>query len=167
MTRHRIQYLALALATAVFAPMLPAGAQEPERETVPLKFSVRSKVDLAATFKIPMDPPLISQKLTGVGQAPLLGNFTTVEHVFIYADQDGNALMEDVVGALSNEQRDYLFYTVRGISQKLEYAFTITGGKGRFRGASGSGIMKPEMSDDPNQFTCHFEGTISIAKTYQ
>jgi hypothetical protein len=167
MNRYRTYGLVLALAAAFAARTTPAGAAEAARDTMPLKFSVHSTVDLAATYTIPLDPPLTSQKLTGVGESALTGKFTTLEHVFAQHGVDDQVIAEDVVGALTTAGGDVLFYTVRGLTQSVDYVFTITGGKGRFRGASGSGVMKPEFGPVPEEFTCHFEGTISIPRAVQ
>lgn len=102
-----------------------------------------------------------------MGETELLGRFTTVEHVSAHADLAGNAIAEDVVGALTTSGGDALYYRDWGLSQKADYVFTITGGKGRFQGASGSGVMKPEFGATPEEFICHFDGSLTYTKALQ
>lgn len=58
MHRYHSTWLGIALAAAFVAHATPVLAQQPARETVPFKFSVRSKVDLQASYTIPIEPPL-------------------------------------------------------------------------------------------------------------
>jgi hypothetical protein len=172
MIRHLVSYLSLALAvtfcggaSVAGAGCSPTRANQPAKAPVALKFSVRSQVDLATSYTIPGEPPLVSQKVTGAGEAELLGKFITVEHVFLTLDVHGNPIREEVVGALTTASGDALYYKLQGLSQTISYIWTITGGKGRFLGATGSGVMNPELKPMLEKFTGHFEGKIVLPRS--
>jgi hypothetical protein len=166
MTRSpRLRSLALAC-LSVLGLAVPgvAQAQQPAREMVPFKVASKVKVDPAATYVIPLEPTLLSVKLTGGGEAPPLGAFTTIESPQIRQGVDGKDLWTEALGVFSGTNGDAVFYQYKGIVPRMEATFVITGGKGRFLGATGSGVMTWVATANQGEFICTFDGTISAPK---
>jgi hypothetical protein len=61
---------------------------------------------------------------------------------------------------------DALFFNYSGLFRGtgFELAFTITGGKGRFLGGTGSGVIRRSVDAAANKLTDVFEGTVSAPR---
>ncbi len=153
--------LALTLFTLV-GLTVPALAAEPPKGMVAFTIPSRVQPDPAASYPIPLDPPLMTIKLTGGGDAAPIGKFTTIEQPMLRMGVDGSGLWTEAVGVFSGENGDTITYQYKGLIPRQEAAFVITGGTGRFKGATGSGSMT--WADDaktPGYLVCTFVGFIS------
>jgi hypothetical protein len=153
--------LALTLLTLV-SLAVPALAADPPKGMVAFTLPSRVQPDPAATYTVPLDPPLMTIKLVGGGDAAPIGKFSTIEQPMIRLGVDGNGLWTEAVGVLTGENGDTITYQYKGLVPLHEAAFVITGGIGRFKGATGSGRMT--WADDtttPGFLVCTFVGFIS------
>ncbi len=132
------------------------------REEVPFKGSLEGVV----TRRTPLTPPLVSLLTEGTGNATHLGRFTVeIAHVvntvartltgsYEFTAANGDTLIADVTGqfgpTLENPR----------VLLSVETA-TITGGTGRFAGATGSFTVERLLNLDTFLTTVSFEGTIS------
>jgi hypothetical protein len=166
----------VSLALTVFAVLGPtvAVAQQPPTNLVPFKAT------MAGEFRglfIPLNPPIVSEQLTSTGQADLLGQVTSADHYLAHLGVDGKlASITDGMAALTAANGDALFITYSGLPRspaagefaQQELAFTVTGGQGRFAGASGGGVIRDVifMQGTPPKFTITrtFEGVVTAPK---
>lgn len=155
--------LALTLLT-VLGLTFPALAQTPPQNMVAFKVASKVTVDPAATYVIPLEPPLLYAKLTGGGEAAPIGAFTTIESPQIRLGVDGAELWTDALGVFTGSNGDAIFYHYKGVVPRQEATFVITGGKGRFLGATGSGTMTWAKTANEGGFICTFDGVISAPK---
>ena len=133
------------------------------REEVPFK----GRLEGAVTSRTPLTPQLVSLLTEGTGNATHLGRFTVeIAHVvntfartvtgsyeFTAANGD-NTLIADVTGQFGP--------TLENPRVLLsEETATITGGTGRFAGASGSFTVERLLDLDTGLTTVSFNGTIS------
>jgi hypothetical protein len=132
------------------------------REEVPFKGSGEGVV----TRRTPLSPPLVSLLTEGTGNATHLGQFTvdiahvvntsamTVTGSYEFTAANGDTLIADVTGqfgpTLENPR----------VLLSVETA-TITGGTGRFAGATGSFTVERLLNLDTFLTTVSFKGTIS------
>ena len=141
---------------------VPALAAEPPKGMVAFTIPSRVQQDDAASYPIPLDPPALTIKLVGGGDAAPIGKFTTLEHPTLRFGVDGSGLWTEAVGVFTGENGDAITYEYKGLVPLQQAAFVITGGKGRFKGATGSGLMT--WADDaktPGYLICTFVGFIS------
>ena len=153
--------LALTLLTLV-GLTVPALAAEPPKGMVAFTIPSRNQPDPAATYTIPLEYPLLTMKLVGGGEAAPIGKFTTVEQPMIRMGVDGSGLWTEAFGVFTGQNGDSITYQYKGLVPLQEAAFIITGGTGRFKGATGSGSMS--WGDDPTTpgyLICKFVGFIS------
>jgi len=127
-------------------------------KAVPFKGSLEGTVTLT-----PLQPPLASVHISATGNATQLGRFTLeVPHIvnfatafgqgtFTFTAANGDTLTADFTGQAQ---------TSTPIHSSVEDA-TITGGTGRFAGASGSFIVHRSFDPVGGTTTGSFEGTIS------
>jgi hypothetical protein len=136
------------------------------REEVPFKGSLEGVV----TRRTPLTPPLVSLLTEGTGNATHLGRFTVeIAHVvntvartltgsYEFTAANGDTLIADVTGpfgpTLENPR----------VLLSVETA-TITGGTGRFAGATGSFTVERLLNLDTFLTTVSFDGTISSPGT--
>jgi hypothetical protein len=122
---------------------------------------------------IPISPAILSWKDVAAGDAPPLGRVTYIDHAIVHLGVDGKPVScTDGVGAFTSANGDDLFITFSGLIRPTtksdviasEGACTITGGRGRFKGATGSGAINMEMNVAQNTVTVSLEGTISAPK---
>lgn len=154
---------------AVLCLAVPAVAQAPQ-DQVPFKATVVSPfVDL---FRIPVSPPIGDAHLTAKGEATLLGPVTLRSRATIHFGVDGRPVsLSNWVGALTADSGDALFISANGLVRATatgftnELGYTVTGGRGRFAGATGSGVSRAVGDLSKNETTVVFEGTISAPKT--
>jgi hypothetical protein len=168
--KHRIVTVlsivaALALLTAL-AP-LAALAQQPTQDRVPIKGSLTGVGD---SFLIPMDPPILSSRVTATGQAELLGQkfpVTLISASYVTLGVDGIPLsITDGHEVVSYPEGSAAFVHINGSirpSSKagfltMEGTWTVTGGRGMFLGASGSGTWRAEQEIATGRFTQSWEG---------
>lgn len=160
----RLGFALAALFAAALALPGAAQAQEAPKDMVAFKIVVTSKEDPAATYRIPYDPPLQVAKLTGNGEGTPIGPVTFVEHVLGRLAPDGSFHWWDGIGAFTAANGDAIFFAYRGMFDGAKTALFITGGQGRFRGATGSGTMTWAVTATPGEGICTFEGMISAPK---
>jgi hypothetical protein len=120
-----------------------------------------------ASFTVtPAAPPFIDALLEGSGHANHLGRFTVIEphHVnletatgtgtFTFVAANGDTLTADVTAqAFPTDDPDVLFV--------VEHA-TITGGTGRFAGATGSFTVERVQDIPTSTVSSSFTGTLSL-----
>jgi hypothetical protein len=157
---------------AVLSLIAAAAAQQRPASLVPLTFAFRSTGN---NFTIPVDPPVVSTRLFLTnGQSDLLGPFRGIGHVINHLGPDGQLAYNDGgVVALTGANGDAIFYTYAGVVspattpsvRRLAQAATITGGTGRFAGATGSGILTIAIDLSNGQATGTFAGMITTPKT--
>jgi hypothetical protein len=145
----------------------PGTAQQPPQDLVLFKAAMAGA---SKGFVVAVSPPIVLSEDSCSGQSELLGPFTyqgsSVDHLGV----DGRPLYaSDGVGVMSAATGDALFITFvallrpptpQGVTP-LEGAFKITGGRGRFVGAVGSGVITG--AGDPVRGTgeFRFDGLIS------
>lgn len=122
------------------------------------------------TVSPPTEPPLLPSFIAATGNATHLGRFTLeIPHVvnpvtrigigrFEFRAADGDMLFADLVGQAT--------MTAPGILSTVDTA-TITGGTGRFAGATGMFTGNRVFVVGAGPVTGVFEGTISMATTSQ
>jgi hypothetical protein len=153
--------LALTLLTLV-GLTVPALAAEPPKGMVAFTIPSRVQPDAAATYTIPLEPPLLNMKLVGGGEAAPIGKFTSLENPMIRLGADGSMLWTEAVGVFTGENGDAITYQYKGLMRLGDADFIVTGGRGRFKGATGSGRMTfAEDAKTPGYFVCTFVGFIS------
>jgi hypothetical protein len=154
--------LALLGLVAVQIAGAPTQAQQPAAETVLFKANLAGP--LAPGFVIPLDAPVVSDDQSTTGQATELGEVTYVEHSIAHLGVDGRAVfVSDGVGVLTGANGDAVFISFGGLVRPAgaEFGYTITGGRGRFKGATGHGVIACVRDRVKNQQTRTFEGVIS------
>ena len=142
--------------------VIPGEVAALRREEVPFK----GRLEGVVTRRTPLVPPLVSLLTEGTGNATHLGRFTVeIAHVvdtvartltgsYEFTAANGDTLIADVTGqfgpTLENPR----------VLLSVETA-TITGGTGRFAGATGSFTVERLLNLDTLLTTVSFEGTIS------
>jgi hypothetical protein len=165
--------ISLALTVVVLGQSVVLAAEEPPQR-VPFKATMTGEY---RGLVIPLPAPMVSEQLTCKGQADLLGPVTSIEHYFVRFDVAGKlASVTDGIGVLTGANGDALFISYSGLAAgqvapgefgRQELAFTITGGQGRFAGATGSGVIKDALFFKDNAFsvTRTLEGVVSAPKS--
>jgi hypothetical protein len=132
----------------------PATAAKP----VPFKGSIRGDVTVT-----PLDPPFGFVLIEGGGNATKLGRYTvTIPHIvnFATATGEGQYLFTAANGdTLSADFTGFAVPTENGFH--IVETATITGGTGRFAGATGSFTCEREFDTTTLTTVGSFEGTIS------
>ena len=77
---------------------------------------------------------------------------------------DGKGLWAEVNGTWIGEGGDSVSFKYRVLPRLREAGFLITGGKGRFKEARGSGQMSFTFNEGTGEFTCTFEGFITAPR---
>jgi hypothetical protein len=125
------------------------------------------------TFVVPVSPPIAGARTTARGEAALLGPITYLDLHTIHFGVDGRPVsFTDGVGVLTAANGDALFISFSGLSRATattamaEGPYIVTGGSGRFAGATGSGVRTGvvDRTKNPPEVTVLFEGTISAPK---
>jgi hypothetical protein len=144
-------------------------AQEPVKDLVPFKATLT--VPLSPFFVIPVTPPVASVNWTAPGQSDLLGAVNAIYHAMIHFNAEGVPVREtDGIMVLTAANGDALHITNSGLLRVTatsftgEQVFTITGGKGRFLGAAGSGSWRGTVDTAKNTATLAIEGVVSRPK---
>jgi hypothetical protein len=153
---------------ALLALALTAVAQAPT-DQVPFKATVGPYV--GDVFVVPVSPPIASGRTNAKGEATLLGPVTYLDLHTIQLGVDGGPLFfKDGIGVMTAANGDALFITRSGLSRATptgvtgEFGYIVTGGRGRFAGATGSGVGHQVFDRSKNEATVVFEGTISAPK---
>jgi hypothetical protein len=156
---------------AVLGLTVAAVAQQPSTNLVPFTFAFQSA---GQGVTIPVNPPIVPTRLVLTnGQSDLLGPFRGIGHVINHLGPDGQLAYNDGgVVALTGANGDAVFFTYAGVVspastpgvRRLAQAATITGGGGRFAGASGSGILNIVVDLSKGQATGTFAGMITAPK---
>jgi hypothetical protein len=155
----------LALTSVVLLGLsLPAVAQQPARNMVPLKASVTGP--LTPRFVIPLEPEIRVGTYTAEGTSDLLGAVKFVEVNTVQMGAEGKGIsVTDGKGVLTVANGDALFISFSGLvlpsGTEGEFAFVITGGRGQFLGATGSGRIHCVQYADQQKLTREFEGSVS------
>jgi hypothetical protein len=161
------------LTLAVFAVLglaVRGRAQQAPQDQVPIKLTIAGLTD---NYMIPISPAILSWKDVAAGEAPPLGHVTYIDHATVHLGADGKPVScTDGVGVFTSANGDDLFITFSGLIRPSakpdvvasEGAFTVTGGRGRFKGATGSGAINMEMNVAQNTVIVSLEGTISAPK---
>jgi hypothetical protein len=131
-------------------------------EQVPFRGSLEG--DVERTF-IPGDPPRVFVQVEGSGHATQLGQFTfTAPHYvspatrtavgsYQFTAANGDTLTADFTGQATPVEGTTLLY--------IEETAVITGGTGRFAGATGSFVVERLYDTATDTTLGSFEGTIS------
>jgi hypothetical protein len=159
-SRRQLLEAAGTAVAAVAAAGLAAPAEAATPQTMPFKATFTVKFQ---TTMIPVHPPIVSQGVTGAGQADLLGAVTVAAYRRLQLDPDGNFWYGGAdPGVFTAANGDAVFWVTKGVVGGAG-GFFITGGKGRFCGATGRGTI-PTQVDDPakGETTFTWDGTITI-----
>jgi hypothetical protein len=171
----RISLALTTLALLGLAHPGPVGAQQAPANQVPFKFPL---VAVADGFLLPLNPPILSANLSGTGEAAPLGKFTFAAHQFVRLGVHGEGVAcTDGIGVLTGSNGDAIYITYSGLHHPTadpnvtgdEFVFIVTGGSGRFAGASGNGTLIGEVKigggpDGKALQSLVADGTVSAAK---
>jgi hypothetical protein len=162
----RVGLTLVALATGTFAHGRAADPQS--LEMVPLKAAGKGPVRKAhIAIVVPVNPPFVSAHISLAGDSELLGAFTYVAQHTATLDARGAPKTGSGIGALAAAGGDAVYISWSALAHptatgaKAEGPFFITGGSGRFAGATGSGIMIGEIDNTRQELRCTWAGTIS------
>jgi hypothetical protein len=138
-----------------------ADAQAPSADRIPFQATLTNRFQ---STPLPLSPAMVSQAVSGTGRSDLLGEFTIVAHRTVQMGVDGQFLWSSAEGVFTTASGDALYWRTNGLAGQPA-AFIITGGRGRFRGAAGSGAI-PQILVDPatGDATLTWEGTLSLPK---
>jgi hypothetical protein len=139
-------------------------AQEPPKDMVALKVVEKTKVDAAASFTLSVDPPVDFTKYVGTTDGSPIGAATAVTTDRTQIGVDGTELWYEGAGSWTAANGDAIYFTYVGLVDPAKAGFVITGGKGRFQGASGSGVFTYTESDDGAAYVTTYVGFVSAPK---
>jgi hypothetical protein len=170
MSRRQLLEAALPAAAALAAASLagPAEAAQSAVEMVPLKLTLVGPIPVAVT--IPLEPPLFfSTRFPLAGPSPVLGQVTYSGHDEGYLDIQGHAAFVTGEGVLTGQGGDALFVkwvflprlTPTGTTEATG-AFVVTGGRGKYATASGSGALSILFDPAKNQSTFTYDGMLAV-----
>lgn len=130
----------------LLAAVGPVIAQDAPKDVVPFKATLSGP--LLPAFTIPTDAPIAVNNGQTTGQADELGQVTYYEHFIAHLGTDGLPIfISDGIGALVAANGDAVFLQFAGgrpvqAPVIADFGYTIVGGRGRFRGARGSGVFR-------------------------
>jgi hypothetical protein len=130
------------------------------------KLPFKGKFEGALTERIPLTPPTFHDRFDMTGTATHLGNFDLVEEVVVdfgtvpptgagtstFVAANGDTLVADAIGHSSPVEPGVVLITEHAV---------ITGGTGRFAGATGSFTVERLFNLVTFETVGSFEGTIS------
>lgn len=159
----------LAAATVGFAG--PAAAQTFSRKPIQVTMEGRGRFHQLVT--IPVRPSVNSIQEQLSGQSELMGPFRWLSHGLIrnpaVSGENLPGIVTDGIGAMTAANGDALFFTFSGSVRMTapdvfagEGLFTITGGSGRFVGASGSGTFKDAVFKNKGTHTRTVDGILLL-----
>ena len=166
----RRQLMEAAGVAAVAATGLAAGAADAAAEPQPTPFKATMKGKITSGLVIPLSPPIGSFQIGLKGEVPGLGQGDYVEEYTGNIGVDGQAkTVTNARGALTNAAGDALFFTWSGLARYHatgeitgDGAFMITGGRGRFCGAAGSGAILTHPNLATGEVTYEWDGMILV-----
>jgi hypothetical protein len=171
--RHITRSLAVLSALAVAGLLGPAAAQAQEqpKDQVSFKWTVSGKFDV---FVIPFDPPVASARMILKGTSDVLGGEITMTdmHTANFG-ADGNLnRSNNGMSVFAGPSGDALFVIWDGVGRVNPTngalagiaGFTIKGGRGKFAGATGSGIFDSVLDVAKAEVTQVWQGTIVVPK---
>jgi hypothetical protein len=171
-SRRKLLEAAGTAAAAIAAASLagPGAADEMTAGFVPFKATAQGPIPDPLT--IPLSPPIVSQHLQLTGSAAPLGDITHVEYHIARVGADGAfKSVSEAAGVMSNANGDAVFLSYTGLVRPtaaggimVESAFVITGGRGRFAGASGSGTLIANPDLVKKVVTFAWDGIVSAPK---
>lgn len=141
-------------------------AQEPPKDYVVLKVVAKVKYDTTVRFTVPtLEPKLEISRYVGTGEGAPIGTCTATfvdrEHYGV----DGAYLYFEENGVMAAANGDSLFFSAVGLGDPDKAAFIITGGTGRFKGATGSGFYTYNaLNADETEYENTFDGFVSAPK---
>jgi hypothetical protein len=159
-------------ALALTGLAVPGRAQQPSAlNLVPFKATA---VVTSDSMMIPVSPPVAATRVSySSGQSDLLGPFTGMAHQITRLNPDGTRLsITDGIGVWTTASGDSIFLSYSGLFlppttpgfYSFQKAITITGGTGRFAGASGSGVLNGVTDIAKKHATITLEGMITAPK---
>jgi len=167
---YRVSFTLTALALTGLA-LHARAAESPTQSLIPFKASAVVTTD---SIMIPMTPPIVPTRVAySSGQSDLLGPFTGIAHQITRLNADGTRLsITEGVGVWTAANGDSIFLSYSGMYPPsstpdqilFQKAVAITGGTGRFAGASGSGAINGVVDVVKKQITMTFEGKITPPK---
>lgn len=166
-TRRKLLQAAGTAAAAVTVGALAApdaAAQQPA-DMVPFKVTLTGGPP--DFFVVPMTPPLVAGRVSLKGTSDLVGESTYVDAHTGHMGLDGTfKRVTDAFAALTGTSGDAIFIRWDGLVRPtgVEAAFTIVGGKGRFVGATGDGVMTNSFDPVKQVVTFVYDGRISAPK---
>lgn len=151
-------------ALAALGLALPGVAQQPSTNRVALKASLSGP--LTPRFVIPLELEIRLGTFTAEGTSELLGAVKFVEANTVQIGAEGKGIsVTDGKGVLTAANGDALFISYSGLvlpsGTAAELAYVITGGRGRFLGATGSGMIHCVTDAGQQKLTREFEGSVS------
>jgi hypothetical protein len=161
---------ATGIALVLICPAV-AQAQQPARATLAFKATVSG---IADALILPTDPPVASARLNFKGTSELLGGATS--YVDIHTGHfgiDGAWLgLTDAIGVFTGPTGDALFVQWFAAGRPTEKAgiytgtgaFRVSGGRGRFAGATGSGIVTSVVNLNTLEVTHGWDGLVVLPK---
>jgi hypothetical protein len=175
MNRVRSSVRLALTAVALLGLALPVGAQGVPKDRVPFKATMKASSQLSF---VPGNPARVSVQESGTGEATPLGAFTWVAHVVDDTDPEEQGLgIAEGVGTIAAANGDAVYVKFGFIRRpplepnllRWESVWLVTGGKGRFAGATGSGVSRieviPPTATNPAATTSvTWDGTISAPK---
>ena len=163
MTRH-FSFAHLSLALLAMLALAGPAAAEGQGKQVPF----RGRLEGIVTTVTPLTPPFVAVTLEGEGNATQLGHFDVSSSLVANA-ADGTAVGTYEFTAANGDTltADYTEYftptDVPGVFSDVITA-TITGGTGRFAGATGSFVSDRVADHVTGIVSDSFEGTISTPR---
>jgi hypothetical protein len=156
----------------LLALAIPAWAQQTPKDLVPFKATAVAPLTQVGGVLLPSDPPIGVTTASGTGQSDLVGSFTYAQFHIAHYDLDGiPKAVTQAHEVMTAANGDAIFLEWSGLVRPDakgftgESAFAITGGRGRFQGAVGSGQLSILVDvADKKQVTYTWEGTISRPK---
>jgi hypothetical protein len=167
--KNRCPYFAGLVLAAIAGMSLaaPAFAQAP-KDQVAFKATVGPY--LGDVHMVPLSPPIAYARQNTKGEATLLGPFTYLGSHNLQFGVDGIPIsVGDGIGALTAANGDALFISFTGLLRvtatglAAESSYVVTGGRGRFAGATGSGVAR-SSANSKNEISMVLEGTVSAPK---
>jgi hypothetical protein len=161
----------MTLAIGAMLRPIAAPAQEPPKDAIKVQMAVSGVADF---FLVPTQPPVGSGRLNFKGTSEAFGGDITmidmhtghlgVDGVFLRST-DGHAVFRNAAG-------DELYLNWSGTARPTDtpnlYAFsgsfTVTGGKGKFAGATGSGVMNSRVNLGNLEVAQVWEGLVLLPK---
>jgi len=143
-----------------------AAASTPE----PVPFKATAKGAFTGLL-IPQSPPIASAHVSLKGEASDMGPVEYVEAHIGHLGIDGQfRTFTDAQGAMTNASGDALFFTASGSVHASATGeilgdgafFTITGGRGKFCGAAGSGTVTSRANLAAGEITYTWDGMIQM-----